>query len=171
MEKCEKIGLKSYKPCCIIGLKSKTVNHFAIKGEKRRYALRVMIDLAEHQSDKYVPLKEVAARQEISEKYLENILKVLVQNGFLEGLRGKGGGYRLTRSPEQYTVEEILNLTEGNLATVSCLTPGAPTCHRMAECRTYNMWKGLDEMISDYFSKITLADLAAPEEAGNDYVI
>ena len=71
----------------------------------------------------------------------------------------------------QYTVEEILNLTEGNLATVSCLTPGAPTCHRMAECRTYNMWKGLDEMISDYFSKITLADLAAPEEAGNDYVI
>ena len=68
-------------------------------------------------------------------------------------------------------MEEILNLTEGNLATVSCLTPGAPTCHRMAECRTYNMWKGLDEMISDYFRKITLADLAAPEEAGNDYVI
>ena len=133
-----------------------------IVSTKGRYALRVMIDLAEHQSDKYVPLKEVAARQEISEKYLENILKVLVQNGFLEGLRGKGGGYRLTRSPEQYTVEEILNLTEGNLATVSCLTPGAPTCHRMAECRTYNMWKGLDEMISDYFSKITLADLAAP---------
>ena len=131
-----------------------------IVSTKGRYALRVMIDLAEHQSDKYVPLKEVAARQEISEKYLENILKVLVQNGFLEGLRGKGGGYRLTRSPEQYTVEEILNLTEGNLATVSCLTPGAPTCHRMAECRTYNMWKGLDEMISDYFSKITLADLA-----------
>ena len=115
-----------------------------IVSTKGRYALRVMIDLAEHQSDKYVPLKEVAARQEISEKYLENILKVLVQNGFLEGLRGKGGGYRLTRGPEQYTVEEILNLTEGNLATVSCLTPGAPTCHRMAECRTYNMWKGLD---------------------------
>ena len=104
-----------------------------IVSTKGRYALRVMIDLAEHQSDKYVPLKEVAARQEISEKYLENILKVLVQNGFLEGLRGKGGGYRLTRSPEQYTVEEILNLTEGNLATVSCLTPGAPTCHRMAD--------------------------------------
>ena len=75
-----------------------------------RYALRVMIDLAEHQSEKYVPLKEVAARQEISEKYLENILKVLVQNGFLEGLRGKGGGYRLTRSPDQYTVGEILML-------------------------------------------------------------
>ena len=178
MEKSKKIRLKSYLPCCIIGLIEKTENCLRIKGEigmivstKGRYALRVMIDLAEHQADKYVPLKEVAARQEISEKYLENILKVLVQNGFLEGLRGKGGGYRLTRSPEQYTVEEILNLTEGNLATVSCLTPGAPTCHRMAECRTYNMWKGLDEMISDYFSKITLADLAAPEEAGNDYVI
>ena len=178
MEKSKKIRLKSYLPCCIIGLIEKTENCFRIKGEigmivstKGRYALRVMIDLAEHQADKYVPLKEVATRQEISEKYLENILKVLVQNGFLEGLRGKGGGYRLTRGPEQYTVEEILNLTEGNLATVSCLTPGAPTCHRMAECRTYNMWKGLDEMISDYFSKITLADLAAPEEAGNDYVI
>ena len=94
-----------------------------IVSTKGRYALRVMIDLAEHQSEKYVPLKEVAARQEISEKYLENILKVLVQNGFLEGLRGKGGGYRLTRSPDQYTVSEILMLTEGSLAPVSCLTP------------------------------------------------
>ena len=84
-----------------------------IVSTKGRYALRVMIDLSEHQSEKYVPLKEIAARQEISEKYLENILKVLVQNGFLEGLRGKGGGYRLTRSPDQYTVGEILMLTEG----------------------------------------------------------
>lgn len=96
-----------------------------IVSTKGRYALRVMIDLAEHQTERYVPLKEVAARQEISEKYLENILKVLVQNGFLEGLRGKGGGYRLTRSPDQYTVAEILVLTEGNLAPVSCLAPGA----------------------------------------------
>ena len=142
-----------------------------IVSTKGRYALRVMIDLAEHQADKYVPLKEVAARQEISEKYLENILKVLVQNGFLEGLRGKGGGYRLTRSPEQYTVEEILNLTEGSLATVSCLAAGAVPCRRMSECRTYKMWKGLDDLISNYFRGITLADLAAPEETGNDYVI
>ena len=122
-----------------------------IVSTKGRYALRVMIDLAEHQTERYVPLKEVAARQEISEKYLENILKVLVQNGFLEGLRGKGGGYRLTRSPDQYTVAEILVLTEGNLAPVSCLAPGAASCERMAN--------------------ITIADLAAPEEAGNDYVI
>ena len=133
-----------------------------IVSTKGRYALRVMIDLAEHQSEKYVPLKEVAARQEISEKYLENILKVLVQNGFLEGLRGKGGGYRLTRSPDQYTVSEILMLTEGSLAPVSC---------RMANCRTYEMWKGLNDLISDYFGKITLADLALPDQAGNDYVI
>ena len=86
-----------------------------IVSTKGRYALRVMIDLAEHQAERYVPLKEVAERQEISEKYLENILKVLVQNGFLEGLRGKGGGYRLTRTPDQYTVAEILLLTEGSL--------------------------------------------------------
>lgn len=142
-----------------------------IVSTKGRYALRVMIDLAEHQAERYVPLKEVAARQDISEKYLENILKVLVQNGFLEGLRGKGGGYRLTRSPDQYTVSEILLLTEGSLAPVSCLTPGAPACERMADCRTYTMWKGLNDLIADYFGKITLADLAAPEQAGNDYVI
>ena len=142
-----------------------------IVSTKGRYALRVMIDLAEHQAERYVPLKEVAARQDISEKYLENILKVLVQNGFLEGLRGKGGGYRLIRSPDQYTVSEILLLTEGSLAPVSCLTPGAPACERMANCRTYTMWKGLNDLIADYFGKITLADLAAPEQAGNDYVI
>ena len=142
-----------------------------IVSTKGRYALRVMIDLAEHQADKYVPLKEVATRQEISEKYLENILKVLVQNGFLEGLRGKGGGYRLTRSPDQYTVAEILLLTEGSLAPVSCLAPGASACERMSNCRTYSMWKGLNDLISDYFGKITLADLASPDQAGNDYII
>ena len=142
-----------------------------IVSTKGRYALRVMIDLAEHQTEKYVPLKEVAARQEISEKYLENILKVLVQNGFLEGLRGKGGGYRLTRSPDQYTVGEILMLTEGSLAPVSCLTPNAAPCSRMANCRTYEMWKGLNDLITNYFGNITLADLALPDQAGNDYVI
>lgn len=142
-----------------------------IVSTKGRYALRVMIDLAEHQTDKYVPLKEVAERQDISEKYLENILKVLVQNGFLAGLRGKGGGYRLTRSPDQYTVSEILLLTEGSLAPVSCLEPGAPPCARMAQCRTYNMWSGLNTLIRDYFDHITLADLMASGQAGNDYVI
>ena len=109
---------------------------------KGRYALRVMIDLAEHQSEGYVPLKEIAARQEISEKYLESILKVLVQQRFLEGLRGKGGGYKLTRAPETYTVGSILRLTEGSLATVACLEEGAPACPRMAECRTYPLIPG-----------------------------
>ena len=127
-----------------------------IVSTKGRYALRVMIDLAEHQAERYVPLKEVAERQEI---------------GFLEGLRGKGGGYRLTRTPDQYTVAEILLLTEGSLAPVSCLVPGAPACERLPNCRTYAMWKGLNDMIADYFGKITLADLAAPDQAGNDYII
>ena len=96
---------------------------------------------------------------------------MLVQNGFLEGLRGKGGGYRLTRDPDQYTVGEVLTLTEGSLAPVSCLVQGAAPCRRMSSCRTYDMWKGLDDLIEDYFSHITIADLASSEEAGNDYVI
>lgn len=142
-----------------------------IVSTKGRYALRVMLDLAEHRSDKYVPLKEVAERQEISEKYLENILKVLVQNGLLAGLRGKGGGYRLTRSPDQYTISDILLLTEGSLAPVSCLEPGAAPCARMAQCRTYDMWNGLNTLIRDYFDHITLADLMEQGQAGNDYII
>ena len=138
---------------------------------KGRYALRVLIDMAEHQTDGYIPLKEIAKRQDISEKYLESIVKSLVKGGVVEGMRGKGGGYRLTRSPDQYTVEEILLLTEGSLAPVSCLTPNASPCSRMADCRTYEMWKGLNELISNYFNKITLADLALPDQVGNDYVI
>ena len=138
---------------------------------KGRYALRVMVDLAEHQAAGRIPLKEIAARQGISEKYLENILATLVRANMLSGMRGKGGGYRLTREPDQYTVGEILTLTEGSLAPVSCLAQGAAPCPRMSSCRTYDMWKGLDDLIEDYFGKITLADLAAPDEAGNDYVI
>ena len=142
-----------------------------IVSTRGRYALRVMIDIAEHPNEPYIPLKSIAARQGISEKYLESILKILVQEHLLEGMRGKGGGYRLTRSPDQYTVEEILMLTEGSLAPVTCLTPGASPCARLANCRTYEMWKGLNDMIADYFGKITLADLAAPDQAGNDYII
>lgn len=142
-----------------------------IVSTRGRYALRVMIDIAEHPNEPYIPLKSIAARQGISEKYLESILKILVQEHLLEGMRGKGGGYRLTREPDQYTVGEILTLTEGSLAPVSCLAQGAAPCRRMSSCRTYDMWKGLDDLIEDYFGKITLADLAAPDEAGNDYVI
>lgn len=138
---------------------------------KGRYALRVMIDLAEHQTEGYIPLKEIADRQGISEKYLESILKTLVREKVLVGLRGKGGGYRLTRPPEQYTVGTILRLTEGDLAPVACLEKPAAQCPRMAQCRTLPMWKELDRLVNDYFDGITLADLMAPEEAGNDYVI
>ena len=142
-----------------------------IVSTKGRYALRVMIDLAEHPSEQYTPLKEIAARQGISEKYLENILKALVQNGLLQGLRGKGGGYRLTRRPEQYRVSDILLLTEGSLAPVACLEPGAAACDRLAECRTYELWRGLDQAIRDYLDRITLAELARPTRPGDDYII
>lgn len=138
---------------------------------KGRYALRVMVDLVEHQGEGYIPLKEIAKRQEISEKYLESIIKLLVKARLLDGLRGKGGGYKLTKSPEQYTVGAILRLTEETLAPVSCLEAGAPTCTRMAECRTLPVWQGLDKVISDYLDNITIADLIHADTAGDNYVI
>lgn len=138
---------------------------------KGRYALRVMIDLAEHQTEGYIPLKEIAQRQEISEKYLESILKSLVQHKFLTGLRGKGGGYRLTRDPGMYTVGSILRLTEGSLAPVACLDEDPALCSRMYECRTLPMWQGLYDMINNYFDGITIADLMAPSQDGDNYVI
>ena len=138
---------------------------------KGRYALRVMIDLAEHQTDGFIPLKEIAQRQEISEKYLESIIKLLVKARLLNGLRGKGGGYQLTKRPEQYTVGHILRLTEDSLAPVSCLEENAGACPRAAECRTINLWQGLNQVINDYLDHITVADLMRREEDGNDYVI
>ena len=142
-----------------------------IVSTKGRYALRVMIDLAENQSEKYIPLKAIAARQGISEKYLENILKTLVQHGLLQGLRGKGGGYRLTRPAANYRISDILLLTEGSLAPVACLEPGAAGGARLSECRTYQLWRGLDEVIRTYLDQITLADLARPAQSGDHYMI
>ncbi|MGM9522553.1 MAG: RrF2 family transcriptional regulator [Oscillospiraceae bacterium] len=142
-----------------------------IVSTKGRYALRVMIDLAEHRSDGYIPLKEIAERQEISEKYLEAILKVLVRERYLIGLRGKGGGYKLSRGPEQYTVGSIIRLTEGSLAPVSCLEPTASQCSRMADCRTLPMWKEFDRVINEFLDSYTVADLVAANQHGNDYVI
>ncbi|MCI5801078.1 MAG: RrF2 family transcriptional regulator [Oscillospiraceae bacterium] len=138
---------------------------------KGRYALRVMIDLAEHQADGVVPLKVIAERQEISEKYLESIIKLLVKARLLNGLRGKGGGYKLTKAPEQYTVGSILQLTEDSLAPVSCLEKGADACPRVAECRTLSLWKGLDKVINDYLGNVTIADLMRSGSDGFDYVI
>ena len=138
---------------------------------KGRYALRVMIDLAEHQAEGFIPLKVIAERQEISEKYLESIIKLLVKARLLNGVRGKGGGYQLTKSPDQYTVGSILRLTEDSLAPVSCLEPGAASCPRMTACRTLPLWQGLDKVINDYLDNITLMDLIRSGAAGNDYVI
>ena len=138
---------------------------------KGRYALRVMIDLVEHQSEGYVPLKEIAERQEISEKYLESIIKLLVKGRLLTGLRGKGGGYKLTRSPDQYTVGSILRLTEESLAPVACLEQGANLCPRMAECRTLPLWQGLDKVIRDYLDGVTIADLIRTDGDSYDYII
>lgn len=126
-----------------------------------RYAVRVMCDFAEHAGEGYIPLRDVAKRQDISEKYLEIILRKLVQEDLLKGVRGKGGGYRLTRSPEQYPVGEILELAEGSFAPVSCLEPDAEPCPRAAICPSLPMWKRLDGMIHDFFYSITIADLLA----------
>lgn len=138
---------------------------------KGRYALRVMIDLAEHQGEGYIPLKAVAQRQGISEKYLESIMKLLVKANLLSGLRGKGGGYKLTRSPSQYTVGGVMRLTEDSLAPVACLESGAVACPKAAECRTLAMWQGLDQVINTYLDGITVADLTRSGDAGDDYVI
>lgn len=126
---------------------------------KGRYALRVMIDLAQQKKKAYVPLDEIATRQGISKKYLEIILKTLVTQRLLTGQRGKGGGYRLTRTPKEYQILEILELTEGPLSTVSCLQPGAVPCERTEICITLPMWKLFDQMVRDFFSGITLQDL------------
>ena len=138
---------------------------------KGRYALRVMIDLAEHPSEGFVPLKVIAERQEISEKYLESITKLLVRANLLTGLRGKGGGYRLTRAPESYTAGEILRLTEESLAPVACLEPSSAPCPRTSSCRTLPLWQGLQDTINRYLDGITLADLMKTGNDGNDYVI
>lgn len=136
-----------------------------------RYALRVMVDLAEHQREGVIPLKEIAERQAISEKYLESIIKSLVKAGLLNGMRGKGGGYRLTRAPEQYTVGSILRVTEDSLTAVACLAPGAEVCARASECKTLPLWQGLNKAINDYLNSVTLADLIHSGADGFDYVI
>ena len=137
---------------------------------KGRYAMRVMIDLAEHSSGGYIPLRDVAERQEISEKYLESIVVLLSKAGLLEGLRGKGGGYKLTKRPEQYTAGSILKLTEGTMAPVACLEDRANSCPRASECRTLPMWEKLNSQLEQFFEGVTIADLMK-KDAGGDFVI
>ena len=136
-----------------------------------RYALRVLVDMAEHQSSGYVPLKEIAERQEISEKYLESIVKALVKEGILIGLRGKGGGYRLSKSPDQFVVGDILRLMEGTLAPVACLDKDSPPCSRVVGCRTLPLWQGLDRVISEYLDRFTIEDLMDKGNTAYDYII
>ena len=124
-----------------------------------RYCLRVMIDLAEHQGEGYIPMRDVAKRQGISLKYMEKLLPVLVKNNIVEGLQGKNGGYRLTRKPEEYILGEILRLTEGSLAPVACLECGAAPCNRAPECRTLPVWMELDRIVNRYLDSVTIADL------------
>lgn len=126
---------------------------------KARYALRVMIDLAEHQDAGYIPLKDIAARQEISEKYLEIIIKIMVKGKMLKGLRGKGGGYILTREPSEYIVGDIIELTEGPLAPVACLQPDAEVCNRKDICVTLPLWEKYYTLVHDFFFHITLEDV------------
>lgn len=133
-----------------------------------RYALRVMIDLAENSKGAYIPMKEVAKRQELPFKYLEQILPVLTQNHIVEGQHGKGGGYRLTRKPEEYTVGEILRLAEGDLAPVACLECGAEPCEKIDQCRTISMWRNLQSLIDGYFDSITIKDLMRDESSGTN---
>ena len=137
---------------------------------KGRYALRVMVDLAEHYSSSYLPMKEVAERQGISLKYLEQIVPVLTKGGYIEGVHGKGGGYRLLREPQDCRIGDILRLTEGDLAPVSCLECGAKPCERSGECRTIGMWTRFYQIINDYFDGITIADLMKNDIPDN-YVI
>ena len=125
---------------------------------KGRYALRIMTDLAEHRNGGFIPMKEVAARQEISLKYIERIMPVLTKNNFVKGLHGKGGGYRLGRPPEQCVVGDILRLTEGSLAPVACLSCEEP-CERADSCRTIGMWRRFEEITNEYFDGITIRDL------------
>lgn len=126
---------------------------------KGRYAIRVMLDLCEHNNGDYIPLMDIAERQEISEKYLEAIVSVLSKNGFVLALRGKGGGYKLAKAPEEYTVGSILKLLEGPMAPVACLESGLVSCDRKDKCRTLSMWQGLEKLMDDYFEGITLASL------------
>ncbi|MBQ7454918.1 MAG: Rrf2 family transcriptional regulator [Clostridia bacterium] len=138
---------------------------------KGRYALRVLVDMAEHQSEGFLPLREIAERQDVSEKYLESIVRELVKEGAVVGVRGKGGGYRLNRAPEKIGVGDILCRMEGSLAPVACLEKDAAPCGRAAQCRTLAFWRGLDEAIRRYTAAYTIADLMRKAEDGNDYVI
>ena len=135
-----------------------------IVSTKGRYALRVMVHFAQRGGEEYIPLKEIAEIEGISQKYLESIMTVLSKAGFVDAVHGKGGGYRLNRKPEEYTVGAILKLTEGSLSAVSCTSQGAAACSRTECCQTKPMWDKLDKMIDDFFEGITIADILKDQQ-------
>ncbi len=137
----------------------------AMISSRGRYALRVLADLAAQDPEGFVPLKDIAGRQEISQKYLESIMTALSKGGLVEGIHGKGGGYRLSRRPEEYTIAEILRVTEGSLAPVACLSEGAAPCSRCTPCPTLPVWEKLEQLVTDYLSSVTLRDVMDNIEA------
>lgn len=140
---------------------------------KGRYALRLMIDLAEHNTGEFIALKDVSARQDISMKYLEQIITPLSKAGYLKSTRGPQGGYRLMKEAKQYTVGDIIRVMEGKLAPVACLDQEPNECGRMDECATIDFWQGLYDVINQYVDSVTLEDLVERHmnKIGNDYVI
>ena len=130
-----------------------------IVSTRGRYALRVLVEMAEHSSDERIPLKEISEKQGISQKYMESIMTLLSKNGFVDAIHGKGGGYMLNRKPEEYRIGDILRLTEGTLAPVACLEKNAEQCPKQNVCRTVGMWRKLDELIETYLDSVTIADL------------
>ena len=134
-----------------------------IVSTKGRYALRVMVHFAQRGGEEYIPLKEIAEAEGISQKYLESIMSTLSKAGFVDAVHGKGGGYRLNRTPEHYTVGSILKLTEGSLASTGCTSQGPAACGRASCCEALPMWEKLDKMIDDFFEGITIADLLKKE--------
>ena len=131
----------------------------AMISSRGRYALRVLTELASRERTAYVPLNQIAARQELSLKYVESIMTVLSKGGLVEGLHGKGGGYRLARAPEALSLAEILRLTEGSLAPVACLSDGAAPCARTDACPSLPVWEKLERIVTEYLESVSLADL------------
>lgn len=131
---------------------------------KGRYALRVMLDLAVNNTGEYIPLKDISVRQNISIKYMEQIISLLKKDGFLKSTRGNGGGYRLAKLPKEYTVGDILRAAEGSLAPIACLEDDENQCERSSICPTLNFWMGLDKVVNEYVDGITLQDLLEENE-------
>ncbi len=140
---------------------------------KGRYAVRMLLDMAEHTNDGFISLKDIAERQGISKKYLEQIISLFNNTGILRSSRGFKGGYKLSRQPSEYTIGEILRITEGSIAPIACLDQKPNQCERQASCKTLFVWEGLRDVIAEYLDGITIQDIIDRnrEYSGHDYVI